>query len=614
MPAVAIIPWGFPGAFWFAIVALPVIAAFFFRFRSQIREIPALSHWLTIGRPMNIRSTGALLRRLLSLAMQILLIGLLVLCLANPFPRAPETHRLAIVIDVSATMQTREGGGNRLGLALGEARKILASQAHDAQIYLITAADKPVSLHAEAMNPADALKGLNEIRPSDTESDLPAAVRAVSFLAADPGAKAVVISDFAGMTAPSELASFWNGVAPLIFVPIGTDHPDVAVTASWAEPERHGWRIGASVTCRGFTGEMATARLISNGQMIAEKRVRLKDAKDRVEFRTDLPAGARYEIVVDAGDNLTVDDRVFGVLPSRPMICLVTEGNLPLERAIRADPTAVLRIVRHDQYDGPRDANVVIVDGPGLPTASPSKSCGYLFIDTADPFGFVTAGSPINAKNVSHWRGDHPTLAEIDPSNIHFHSALSLQPARMGNLVPLLSSDYIPLISERSGGDSSRIIYWAFRLSDTDLPSQLSFPILLWDTIDYLAGQNTDSEQHVTGHSLILQYPTEPQVTGPDAQPMKARPMSTGFVISDTRRQGFYKIRTKGREQTVAINLLSARGTLPLPRDIAVSAASVDTLRLTNQTRFNWRMLLIAGLMLAMIEWFLFHLRILRIG
>jgi hypothetical protein len=614
MQSIAIIPWGFPGAFWFSIVALPVIGAFFFRYRSQIRVIPALSHWLTIGRPMNIRSTGALLRRLFSLAVQILLIGLLVLCLANPFPRAPETHGLAIVIDVSATMQTREAGGSRLELALGEARTILAGQVRDAQVYLVTAADKPESLHAEAMNSGAALKLLDAIRSSDTESDLPAAVRAVSFLAADPGAKAIVISDFAGTAAPSGLASFWNGPASLNFVPVGMDHADVAVTASWAEPERHGWRVGASFTSRGFSGQMATARLISNGQTIAEKQVQLKDAKDRVEFQIALSAGAPYEIVIDAGDDLPVDDRIFGVLPSRPVICLVTEGNVPLERAIRADPTAVLRIVRHDQYDGPRDANVVIVDGPGLPAISSDKPCGYLFIDTADPFGFVTAGSPINTTDVSHWRGDHPTLAEIDPSNIHFHSALSLQPARSGSLVPLLSSDYVPLISERSGADSSRIIYWAFRLSDTDLPSQLTFPILLWDTIDYLAGQNTDSEQHVTGHRLILPDPTEPQVTGPDAQPIKVHPMSTGFVITDTSRQGFYTIRTKGRDQTVAINLFSARGTLPLPRDSAVSSASDATLQVANPSNFNWRMLLIAALVLATIEWFLFHLNLLRIG
>ena len=280
----AFIPFAFPAAAWFALAALPVIGAFFFRFRSRQQEIPALTHWLTIGRPMDVRSAGALLRRVLSLAVEIILIGLLVLCLANPFPRSPETHRVAIVIDVSATMQTKEQDGNRLEWALRQARTILTGLRRDTQVYLITAGDRPLSLHADAMDPATASSRLAGIKSTDTDSDLPAAVRAVSFLANDPGAKAFVISDFAGRGAPWELASFWNGAAPLVLIPVGTDHADVAVTSTWAEADRFGWRIGASFISRGFSGQIATARLICNGQTITENKVPLSDVPGRVEF------------------------------------------------------------------------------------------------------------------------------------------------------------------------------------------------------------------------------------------------------------------------------------------------------------------------------------------
>ena len=332
----------------------------------------------------------------------------------------------------------------------------------------------------------------------------------------------------------------------------------------------------------------------------------------------DLPAGASYEIVVDAGDDLSVDDRAFGVLPSRPNICLVSEGDVPLERAIRADSTAELRIVRHDQYDGPRDSSVVIVDGPGLPDLHADASRGYLFIDTPDPFGFVNIGPRMDVKPITHWRGDHPSLMEIDPADIRFHSVLSLQPAGMGRLIPILSSDQVPLIAEWGSDNSAsalpRIIYWPFRLSDTNLPSQLSFPILLWDTLDYLAGHETDSTQHVTGHPLLLEHSKAAKVMGPGAQPLNVHQIGSGFVLTDTQKQGLYTIHTEKRDHTVAINLFSARGTLPLPRDAAVSTASAATPSLIHPAVFNWRVLLIAALVLATIEWFLFHLRILRIG
>jgi hypothetical protein len=215
---------------------------------------------------------------------------------------------------------------------------------------------------------------------------------------------------------------------------------------------------------------------------------------------------------------------------------------------------------------------------------------------------------------VTHWRGDHPSLAEIDPAAIQFHSALSLAPVGAENLEPLLSAGQTPLIEERFNDGSSplRMIYWAFRLSDTDLAGRLSFPILLWDTIDYLAGQRSETSPHVTGRPLELASATE--VTAPDGRSLNIEPLAAGYMATDTSEQGIYTIRTERGNRSVAINLLSARGALPLPRDGADISISATSAFASGQLTINWRMLLEVALALASIEWLLFHWRVLRIG
>lgn len=614
MGMAAMIPWGFAGGGWFALVAIPVIAAFFFRWRSRVHEIPALSHWLTIGRPLDVRSTGAVVRRILSLAAQILLIGVLVICLADPFPRAPAARRVAMVIDTSATMQTMESGRSRLKLAVERGKEILGKLPRDAQVYLVAAANRPASLHSSTLNPAQAAMVLDALGATDTNGDIPAAIRAISFLADDPAAEAIVISDFAGGTPPSALARLWHGVAKLSLIPVGEDHPDCAITDTWAEAEGQRWRIGAAFTSRGLAGHVAMARLISKGAEIGREQVVLRDAPGRVEFLADLPVGAPYEIMIDTGDALAVDDRAFGVLPMPPVICLVTEGDAPLERAIRANSSARLRVVSHREFDNPGDATVLIVDGPGLKNFSQGKLRGCLFINTPDPFGYATFGSAIKNPRITHWRGDQTSLSEIDPGNLHFRLVHLLQPKPTTNLMPVLSADQTPVIAERASDGASplRIMYWPFALSETDMPTHLTFPILLWDTIDYLSGRQ-DQSRHVTGQPLFFSSTTPPQILDSTGRQIAVHTSGNGFTTADITTQGVYTLRTENGERFIPINLFSSRGTLPLARGSS-DVASHASQSAGNQPVLNWRALLCIALGIAALEWILFSLRVVRIG
>src|SRR5204863_1257240 len=130
-----------------------------------------------------------------------------------------------------------------------------------------------------------------------------------------------------------------------------------------------------------------------------------------VSLSADAPAGSVLELTVDSADDLAVDDRAFAAVSARERasVCLVTAGNPPLERALRADPSARVRVVAPADYRGPEGASVVIVDGPGLPPrpigggGTGAAADGYLFIGTPDPFGWSTAREWVDAPPVTHW-------------------------------------------------------------------------------------------------------------------------------------------------------------------------------------------------------------------
>src|SRR3954451_12848201 len=94
--AVVAVVFGFPAAVYFAAVGVPVAAAFLYRRRARVVEVPAADLWAEIGRPVEVRSFRSLLRRLLSLLAQLLLVTLLVLALADPSPRRPAAARTIV--------------------------------------------------------------------------------------------------------------------------------------------------------------------------------------------------------------------------------------------------------------------------------------------------------------------------------------------------------------------------------------------------------------------------------------------------------------------------------------------------------------------------------------
>jgi len=175
-------------------------------------------------------------------------------------------------------------------------------------------------------------------------------------------------------------------------------------------------------------------------------------------------------------------------------------------------------------------------------------------------------------------------------------------------------------------------VYWLFDLRDTKLPRRLSFPLLLWNTIDYLAGGTAEPTE------AGADRPAAPINGGGTAQPatrrrhrltcsarreyaVRVERTAGGFIVPDTTRQGIYRRTDERGSEAYAVNLLSPRGAKSLPADRPDDAA-VKVGAAGNDRRAGWRRyahlawdsLVLAAVAFALCEWFLFHRQVVRVG
>lgn len=615
-----------------------VMAAYFYRRRSRVILVPAVDDWIRVGRPVDTRSISTLLRSLVSLLAQLALVALVALALAECLLAKPRARRLAVVIDAGATMQTRESDGRtRFEIARQRAGAALDRLPEGCEVFLIQAAHRPLVPRPSASNRTVARADLDAAAALDVESDLGAAVRAAAaFVGNDPAAEVLVLSDFSAEP-PSAVGTKWTHAAKLTPNPIGADAAGgaAAITNFWCERSPAGCTIGGTVLARGTSGRAATVTVSSNGAIAWTRTVNLADGATPFRAELTIPPLAAFEVAVDAQDALPLDDRAFGVAPPpRRSICLVTRGNAPLERAVRADATAHVRVVAPEHYQPAGDEEVLIVDNVDLPSVPAGAAC--LFIASRDPLGRVGVREAVDVGAITHWL-EHAALADVEPDLIRVRRARRLIAGGAGT-VSLVSAADVPLVvatADPAGLDAATgppasamppptarpapALFWLFRIDDTDLASRPSFPVLVWDAIDHLSGETNASATRMarTGRPLEVGSADGVAVVDPAGKPLALQPLGAQLVARDVVRHGVYQLTTPVGAVPIAVNLLSDRGTRPLLRNEEEQLTTSD-LKPPSVPWWRggsrWKVLAAAALVLATVEWLMFHRGMLRIA
>lgn len=602
-----------------ALAAIPVIVLLhLLRPRRRVVTVPTTALW---REALAERRRGMGLRRLLgnlSLLMLVLFALVAALALAAPewLGRASESGDTVIVLDASASMQTRSGSGTRFDAARAEAAALVDALPVDSRALIMTSARAPAlrsgfessreTLHAAL---ADLAATDESGRPRDALS------LALSLLRGREGARVVFITD--GAFDPDQDP----GSPRVQYRFVGVPARNVAITRFDFRPEvNRDDRFQVLLTVRNYTA----APVSVPAQVTLERRTLI----DRV---MELPAGgedtlvlpfegaatgrARARIRVD--DDLEADDHAFAVVNvSVPLrVLLVTPGSVYLESVLAAMPGVELAVAAAvpggDLADAARLHDVVVLDRVPAPALPPGS---FLLVDTLAPGLSLEEAGVVDGPRVAG-QGDSALMRGVDLAGVRIERARRVthagERAGLQRLFWSRDTDLALALLE----PQRRVVYLGFDLSRSTLPLRAAFPLLMSQAVAWLRPRDGAAAptQIAAGERWVIRAPAghEEVILRLPSGVGRVLPLADGVLeIDDTSRAGIYAYTVGQVARHFAVNVTDARESdvsrrAAPPSRPAVRAASAQA----TVVRPLWPYLAMLALALLALEWGVWCLR-----
>jgi hypothetical protein len=617
----------------FACAAIGVVALYLLKLRRRTVSVPFSALWDRILRDREATALFSKLKRVLSLLLQLALLGLLVLALGNP--RLGEKilagRTVVVLVDASASMQATDVKPSRFAAAKDEVRKMVRGLGGADRMLIARMASDIVPLGPMSSDAASLERELDAVDVTDAAADFPRALRfATDVLRGLPGGEIVVVSDGALGPAFDAAGDVHLAEEKLSFVPVGHSGRNVGITqfAVRRYPlDKSRYEVMLELTNTSPSAEEVELQLLGDGALVDLTRLKLGPGERLPRFYPLLSGASRTleaKIALADGthDDLAIDDHAYALLPERrrSRVLVVTEGNTYLEAALLlgeyldvtdVSPAGYARAIDRGGWDS------VIFDRVA-PTEPPKVNA--LYLDPAGPGSPVSVSKELSAPTFDKIDRTHPVVRFTALDDVNVSAGHALVPESGDRVVGAADGGASPILVAGTRG-GFKFVALGFDVRKSDLPLRPAWPLFVLDCLDWFA--NEDSRylsSYRTGE--IWRVP----VDATTKQAMLALPDGTaqGVAVHDAHavllgeHAGFYSLTTTSdasitTSTSFAANLLDASESAITPRTSLVvdgrPAAQPVGFHLGAQ-RDLWVSLLVAVVLLTAIEWATYHRRI----
>jgi VWA domain-containing protein/aerotolerance regulator-like protein len=651
--------WGFESPLWLAGTAILIPLAWLYlrRRKRPPAVVSSLLVWQAVARPLAAHRP----RLPLLFFIQALLVSACLTAIAAPFvlhpaPEGPARDAV-VVIDLSASMQARLGGGTRFDAARAAARERVAELADDAKGITLIAADLQPNVLGTGLSGSQAVALLDRTRPVDTAGNLTAAIELAATHAGPEGtvdlftdtpredlvlsrdardatavhrfgeggenvgftALRVVASPFEDAAHARVLLSVRNfsraprevavDVAPLgESAPLGAAGSDGAAASGASSSDSPAPpRADADASNRAAGG---------SGASRTHQTVTLAPGETVLLSFDGLPFSGLFRASLAGGDDLALDDQAYGFLqPRRTLPVVVVTDDPAFSRAIeglaRKLGNVTVRSVAPPVYR-PGLSNEVTLFDRVAPPIPPSGSAAYFAPRQGNAdVSIVGAASDARFAEVR----DHELLAGVENPEtllsgklIALATGTALRPVVIGRSE---GRDAALVLAGEVGG--RRVVATAFPLRPESLSDADALPSLVFtlNLLRWLAPAGDEAPLlRVAGERLRAGSPEATSIQrleGPDG----SRALGPTEEVS-LEHAGLYRAVGATRSRPLAVNFFD-----PIESDIArppISAAQpafVPSARARRETpagpaverRPHVRELLLAALLAMLVEW-----------
>ena len=652
---------------WLILAAAPpaMVLLYFLKLRRRPLEVPSTYLWHKSMEDLHVNALWQRLRRNLLLLLQLLLVLLAALALVRPHWRAMHItgKRFILLIDNSASMTATDVKPSRLEEAKRRAGELI-DQMHSGDVAMIISfADTARVEQSFTDNRGRLREGLAAIRPTARTTSLLEALKVASGLA-NPGRSAEDTSDVRVAEAmPAKLVIFSDGkFGPVpfelgnlepVFVPIGeASAANVGIMAfSIGRSEHHPERSQAFARLQNFGPEAVSVKveLFRDGVLSDAAQVQIAaGGSQSVPFElVGVEEGVLRLAITVAGNQLACDNEAWAVLstPRRSKVLLVTSDNEPLALALGTKAAAELADVRSEGPDFLKTKSYKdLAAGGGFdlviydrcrPQHMPRANT--LFVGSLPPEGGWKAKPKTAGPQIIDAELSHPLLQWLDLGDVLLAEGTPLGPPPGGSV--LVDSDAGPMLAI-APRDSFEDAVMGFvlvnqqpgpggkpqRFIGTNWPIRVSFSSFVLNMLSYLGGQGQTPESATVrpGGSVTLEPPdlqATIEVRTPSEQIVSLPPAGSGrSSFTATNELGIYEAQVKGKTfERFAVNLMdAAESNISLKPDPAKPgpAIKIGYVEVAGQRGWEaghreiWKELLLLGLAVSLVEWYIYNRRI----
>ena len=597
------------------LLVIPVLI-FFHTWKPKPKEIQVanLFLWQAALKERNSYLTFKRLKRNLPLILQILIVILTALALAQPSLTylGFKKGNMIIVIDTSASMKTRTKLGTRFDQAKEKARDLIDQKDQGQKILIVEAGAKAIVRDGFLENSNQAQKIVRKLQPSDAAVNLePALYLALSFVDPAKGDIVYLVTDGAGENL-SKLIKNHPDIRPIIVS--GGEHNAGITKFEFRQQFNHSNQYEFMLEVKNFTRfplESAIRLSIDNVILFDNPITFNALEKKLLVFPYSGLINGIAKAALEIDDDLTVDNQAFLSLNAAKdiWILLVSKGNHFLEKLLAAYPNfnvnSIKEIIPSSWPEQAARHDIVIVDRMDFPD---TEKGNFLLIDSYSPSIPIIKTGTVRRPEVLDWDRKSPLTANVNLSGLIIQESNKIQVDKSTR--PLIESSRTGLMYSYAKG-AIRTVYFGFDFTRSDLPLKVAFPVMMSNIFHWLNPHKLEfsilQTQAGKPFDIYLKPQTDVFYTRAPLEKWKKQQAKVNpFSYANTHKVGVYTIAENDRQRYFTVNLTDESESdifsKPLEKLSGQPASRSDKAQLYTQP--VWMFFILLGSGLLMLEWY----------
>lgn len=476
-----------PLSFLFALLAVPIILLYLLRLQRREQPVSSTLLWRQVTMDREANTLWQKLRKNLLLLLQLLTLLFLIFALIRPYINVESqlSGRSIILLDASASMLATDVSPSRFESARTQARDLINQIGINDQMTLISVDANPRALSTATNDKTQLLNNLDSANASLGQANWSAAI---ALAAASNGgtlnnATVIVISDGANADDLKLLD------AKARYISIGQSGDNIAISTFSVRRTVRGVSALIRVSNTGTQDDQVLVSLQTDGNLTDARTLNLPAGQSTTWTINNLDGriqSLRASIDKAQHNSLAADDIAYAVNTnnSARRALLITRGNRFLEQALAALPN--LRTTRSLTMPLSTEAtyDLYLIDNV---TATLPPNANVLLIGPQTVF--TTSGSFSNTGFIR--TEPHPIMQSVDWRTVNVLQADRVNAPNW--LRPMVQSQGGPLLyagenaAATDNGLPRRMVLIPFELRKSDLPLQIAFPVLVANSVQWLA-------------------------------------------------------------------------------------------------------------------------------